>query len=545
MPLTNLPTRWLIGAALLASFASVSARAQATVTVAAQDPVYRDLDRLFGAGLVKKMIVGMKPYSRREIARIVLEASRSPLGREISPTNRRIIDRLSREYAPELRMLAGDTAFGPRFTLDRAAVEALGTNSPNRAIPPDSVGHVEADVNPLLNNRAGRTYRPGTNVAAELDASWRLSREVVVRVAPRAIVNADGGDAFAEASIEAASMTFVGHNVQFEAGRQQFVWGQGMEGGLLGSTSGRPLDMLRLANDTPYTIPHFAPVRGEVVFIDLGPNQRFPYSNIIAYKLSGNPFFLSRFELSASVLSEQGGYGGPHASLIDHLVDIIPPLKYPLHSKNRDQFSNKIAGMDGRLRIPEWSGLQLYAEAQLDDADPRRWWSTFWQDGGHVDGFSFSHLGAADAWSLGGEFHHTGLRFYEHQPYTSGIAFNRTLIGDPLGPQGNAGYLRLTRDDGGTSAFSLDGAIERRGGNVIGTAVQGVSPHETDFHFVVLETKPMEWRHRVMGTWEYCPVAKWRASVQAGYERVHNFDFVYAANRNNFLASATLELLPW
>jgi len=80
---------------------------------------------------------------------------------------------------------------------------------------------------------------------------------------------------------------------------------------------------------------------------------------------------------------------------------------------------------------------------------------------------------------------------------------------------------------------------------VIGTAVDGVSPHETNFRFVVLEKKPMEWRHRVTGTWEYRPAAKWRASLQAGYERVHNFDFVYAANRNSFLASAAIELLSW
>lgn len=533
-----------IGAAFLLVLASANARAQATVTVSLQDPVYRDLDRLFGAGLVKKMIVGIKPYSRREIARIVLEASKSPLGRAVNPTNRRIIERLSRDYAPELRMLAGDTALGPRFHLDRAAVEALGTNSAKRAIPYDSTGHVEADVNPLLDGRAGRTYRAGANVAVETDASWRAGRDLVFQFTPRIVANANGGSEFVAGSIEAASMTFVGHNVAFDVGRQQFVWGQGMDGGMLGSTSGRPLDMLRLANDTPFTIPHFAPARGEVVFIDLGPNQRFPHSNIVAYKLSGNPFFLWRFELSASVLAEQGGYGGPHASLLDHLVDIVPPLKYPLRQKNRSQFSNKFSGMDARFRIPEWSGLQLYAETQLDDADPRRWWSTFWQDAGHIAGFSLSQLGSATDWSLAGEFHHTGLRYYEHNPYTSGIAFNRTLIGDPLGPQGNAGYLRLTRDDGGASSFTLDGAIERRGGDVWGTASKGVSPHEYDFHFVRLETKPNEWRHRVMGTWTYRPTANWRASLQAGYERVHNFGFVYGDGRNNFLASATLELLP-
>lgn len=540
-----MPLRRLIATLLFALGATPSIHAQATVTVPVQDPVYRDLDRLFGAGLVKKMVVGMKPYSRREIARIVLEASKSPLGRAINATNKRIIDRLSREYAPELRMLAGDTALGPRFTLQRAAVEALGTNSPSRAIPSDSTGHIDADVNPLLNDRAGRTYRVGTNVAAEADASWRASRNWVLRVAPRFVANANAGGAFEEGSLDAASLTFLGHNVQVEAGRQQFVWGPGMEGGLLGSTSGRPLDMIRLANDTPYTIPHFAPVRAEVVLVDLGRNQHFPHSNIFAYKLSGNPFFWWRLEASASVLSEQGGEGGPSASLLDNVVDVIPILKYTLHSKNRGQFSNKFAGWEERLRLPELSGLQLYGETQLDDADPRRLKSTFTEDAGHIVGFSFSQLGPATDWSMAGEYHHTGIRYYKHNPYVSGITFNRTLLGDPLGNQGDAGYVRLTRDDGGVNAFELNGAIERRGGDVWEAQEKGVPPFETDFHFVLLEGRPKEWRHRVTATWTYRPEARWRASIESGYERVRNFDFVGGATRNNFLASAMIELLPW
>ena len=65
--------RLLAAAVAFAFVAAHPLRAQATVTVPVQDPVYRDLDRLFGAGLVKKMVVGMKPYSRREIARIVAD----------------------------------------------------------------------------------------------------------------------------------------------------------------------------------------------------------------------------------------------------------------------------------------------------------------------------------------------------------------------------------------------------------------------------------------------------------------------------------------
>ena len=343
--------------------------------------------------------------------------------------------------------------------LNDGRLELLGTNSRPRAIPGDSTGSLEADVNPLLNDRAGRVYRVGTNAAADADMSLRLGWSFVLRADPRVVGNVDGTGGFAQGSMEAASATWLVRDIAIELGRQQFVWGQGMEGGLLGSSSGRPLDMIRIATDTPFFLYKLGPTRGSFIIADLGPNQRFPHSNIVAYKLSGNPF-TSRFELSASVLSEQGGDGGPSATLLDNLVDIIPALKYTLHSKNRTQFSNKFAGWEYRLRLPELSGLQLYAEHQFDDMDPRRWRSTLWEDGGHIFGFSFAQLGAASNLSTAVEFHHTGLRYYQHSPYTTGIAFNRVLIGDPLGKQADGGYWRLLWDDGGASTFTLDAAIE-------------------------------------------------------------------------------------
>lgn len=542
---TALASGMRLFAALLAALMLPAAlAAQATVTVPVQDPVYRDLDRLFGNGVIKTMIVGQKPYSRREIARVVIDASKTPPSRTLSERNRRILERLSREYAPEIKTLRGDTAALKRFVVNDARLELLGTNSPPRSIPRDSTGSVEADVNPLLNDRAGRVYRVGTNAAADADMSLRLARNFVLRADPRVVGNVDGSGTFAQGSLEAASATVLIRNIAIEAGRQQFVWGQGMEGGLLGSTSGRGLDMVRIQTDTPFFLYKLGPARGSFIIADLGPNQRFPHSNIIAYKLSGNPF-TSRFELSASVLSEQGGKGAPAATFLDNIVDVIPALKYTLHSKNRNQFSNKFAGWEYRLRLPELSGLQLYAEHQFDDMDPRRWKSTLWEDGGHIVGFSFAQLGAESNLSTTVEFHHTGLRYYQHSPFTSGIAFNRVLLGDPLGKQADGGYWRLMWDAGGASTMTLDAAIERRGGDVYSGGATGTLGHETNFHFTKLEAKPNEFRHRAGLTWMYRAPKVWRGSLEGAYERATNYDFVGGVSRNGFLMTASVEFLPW
>src|ERR1700755_2826488 len=108
----------LLAALLAALMPPAALGAQATVTVPVQDPVYRDLDRLFGSGLIKTMMVGQRPYSRREIARIVIEASQTPSRRPMSERNRRILERLQRAYAPQVDALRGDATHLRRAVLD-------------------------------------------------------------------------------------------------------------------------------------------------------------------------------------------------------------------------------------------------------------------------------------------------------------------------------------------------------------------------------------------------------------------------------------------
>src|SRR4029077_15674442 len=50
--------------------------AQATVDVSPLDHIYEDIDLLIAHGLVSTAIIGQRPFSRREIARIIVEASR-------------------------------------------------------------------------------------------------------------------------------------------------------------------------------------------------------------------------------------------------------------------------------------------------------------------------------------------------------------------------------------------------------------------------------------------------------------------------------------
>ena len=500
--------------------------AQSRVTVPVQDPVYRDIDRLIALRLVEVGLYGQRPYSRREIARLAREAKAAIERREVSGATRRIVERMALAFRADIQQMETRNV-PPRSWVVGGALEGLWLSTRPRGIPTDGLGSVDASIDPLLDGRAGRSYNQEENLAVETRGELHLRERLSLRLHQR-LVNS-------ESRLEAASATMPIRNVTIEAGRQPIVWGQGMEGGLLFSSSGRPLDMLRISTDLPFRgwfIKGTSPMRGSIVAAHLGERQHFPNSFLIAYKLSGHPF-TNRVELAASVLGVQGGRGAPPGSFLDHVQDLIPPLKY-MFPDNTTQFSNKMAGWEYRLRLPELSGLQLYAEHAFEDMDPRRWGSTFWEDGGHIFGASLNDLGADGALSATTEFHHTGLRFYKHGVFLSGMSFNGTLFGDPLGNQADAGYVRLEWDRGGSRRIALNLALERRDGDEYTALADG--PDEDNFRFQMLRSVPAEWRSRIDVTYRArMKDVDW--SFRGGFERLRDYAFTPGSSRNNFLIS--------
>lgn len=521
---------------ILLGLTPVAAAQVATVPMG--DPVYHDLDRVLATGLVDYGFAGQRPYTRREIARMVASAQRKLPSPRANQATTRIIARLAERFATEIHMLGGGVrgAWTSRLLIHG---EVMGLSSPARGIPDDPVGSVDATINPLVDGRAGRSYMEGASAAIEADQEVLFSSWFAARVRPRAIAGRHAGRNDHGPSMQAASAAVKMRNIVAEIGRQEIVLGQGMEGGLMSSTSSRPLDMLRFTTDAPFRAPLFSrvlgPMRGTVLVADLGADQRFPHSAFVEYKLSTHPF--RRLEIAAAVSAILLGEGAPRTSAWNYFIDLVPPLKYLLPDDSA-QFSNKMAGWEYRLRIPEWRGLQMYAEHAFDDMDPRRWGSTFWEDGGHLVGVSMQNLAGDGALSATAELHHTGLRFYQHANFTSGMAFNGTLLGSPLGNEADAGYLRVRWDGGGVTTLTVDVSAERRDGDVI--TVVATQPDLSGFRFERVAFNPAERRQRAVVSFTR-DAARRRMTLRAGVERVANFSFVGGARRTNFLIGATVD----
>ncbi|MGH7620198.1 MAG: capsule assembly Wzi family protein [Gemmatimonadaceae bacterium] len=520
---------WVLALLVVARLAT----AQATTTVPPGARVYRDIERLGALGLIDTLLMGARPYSERDITRMLL-AARAHVDRNPAAS----------EWAE--RVIQGDLAhYGVHENrpFDAAQAEAVLLDSPFRPAPSDPNGVIDATINPLAANRGGRPIADGSTLGVETWHSATLGPYVAAAIAPR-VTFLDwrgGGASSVHASIQAGELSALVAGLSLEVGRAYTVFGQSSTGGLLFSPSGPPLDMVRLSNDVPWTVPLVSrilgPLRGELLVADLGTREIHPHSKLVGYHLAALPH--PQFELGVEVIDAMGGAGGPPASFGDRVLDAIPIFD-ALRTGSDFQFSNKIAGVDARWRMPRWAGFELYLEGDVDDFDPRRLRSSLLEDGGYLAGMSFSCLVSCGALSVRAEYHQTGIRYYTHNDYP--IESRGQLLGDPLGPRGIGAYLDVDDDLGARGTLSLEGAFEIRSGNLYGSDTTGA--RDAGFHFVQTVHRPGEKRWRGLVTWTARDAARIAPRISGGIERVSNYAFVAGAARTNAIGEIGLAVRP-
>ncbi|MDX1387275.1 MAG: hypothetical protein R3257_06760, partial [bacterium] len=169
---------------------------QASVNVNNLDPAYRDIGKLVGHGLIDRIIMGQRPWSRREFGRLTGEAMRNlpriekqlhdpdisekkkaKLRRRLEYVNT-ILKRLKRRFHEELIQLGyvkGDSKWYSVHLLDHADANLNINNSLPRTIPPNGLGTADALINPLLQYQQGRHIIDGSNLSLETVTWLRAS----------------------------------------------------------------------------------------------------------------------------------------------------------------------------------------------------------------------------------------------------------------------------------------------------------------------------------------------------------------------------------
>ena len=255
--------------------------------------MYRDIDQLTAAGLIDTIVSGTRPYSAREVARLLSDAKRN-LGRLRSGAGweDEIISADLERYAPHANR-----------AIDEARVDAAVMSSPTRAVPTTPTARstrrstrwrrIEAAFRwPTVRRRRSRR-----STARRSDRTWPWPSPFDP---PAGALPGDSGLALFR--VQSASVSALLGNVRVDAGRTSVMFGQAPTSGLLLSDNAPQLDMIRVANDRPTAFPWFfhslGPVVGTLFVADLGTTDPvYPHAKLAGYQLSMLP--TSRVELGA------------------------------------------------------------------------------------------------------------------------------------------------------------------------------------------------------------------------------------------------------
>jgi membrane-associated phospholipid phosphatase len=431
--------------------------------------IYPALERLAAMGYVNKAVLGLRPWTRIECARLVSEASERQADTDAPPEVQQLYTGLAEEFRHEFEVASGES--NSHLQLESVYQRSLGVSGR----PLTDNQHFGQTV---LND-SGRPLQEGFNTVAGA-SGWATAGPFVIyasgeyQSAPSApalspavlgfISSADGLPPNAPSLPIAAISRFrlldayVGmtlSNWQFSYGRRSLWWGPSEGGTMLFSNNAGPLDnMFTVDRVSPFRLPWVFRYLGEMrlqAFIGQLSGQEFlsrtfsgvpgPTVGQYGQELHPQPFlsgekisfkFTRNFEFNLSKTTIYGGPGNPLT------LSTFFKSTFGQHVHG-DVLGDGRSAVDFSYRIPklrDW--LTAYGEAFTEDeispiAYPGK--STF-QGGLYF--VRVPRISKLDLRLEGGSTSPVGYDvcggcFYTNAQYVNGYTNNRALIGTWLG----------------------------------------------------------------------------------------------------------------
>jgi len=430
--------------------------------------VYGAFERLAGLGYANTAILGLKPWTRIECARLTSEAGDAlQLSQAAHDDAATLQARLQREFAYELNLLSG----GRNLT---ANVESLYTRVVSISGPPLTDSY---HFGQTVAYDFGRPFERGTNaqaggsfsaaagpVAIYVRTEYQHSpsapapsdalRNVIASAdnVPVSVVPAGSINTINRPRLLDAYATVNLSNWQLVIGKQSLDWGPGVSGSMIWSDNIEPVDMVRLVNPEPFRLPgflsHIGPVRIDQFFGRLAghPYVQRPFE--YGQKFNVKPF--SFLELGFGRTVTIGGTGGTPLTqtqgepltlnnLWHSALGVYDPHYHSVPGDNHSE-------MDWTFYIPRVRNyIVLYGDASAADdilpvENPPR---NPWHPGiyvtripgipkldFHLEGVSTESPSAA----VGGG--NNGKVDYYNYDYRDGYTNNGNLIGNTVGREG-------------------------------------------------------------------------------------------------------------
>jgi Capsule assembly protein Wzi/PAP2 superfamily len=435
--------------------------------------VYSTFERLAALRYVSSAILGLKPWTRMECARLTEEAAESLQDADKpNPEVAGFVARLQQEFGYETGLLSG----GHNLTanVDSLYVRAVSISGPaltdsyhfgqtvaydfgrpfERGTNGQAGGSFDASAGPLtIYVRAEYQHAPAAPAFSDSARSViaRADGVPLSEVQSGAVANTNQAqllDAYAAVDV---------HNWQLVLGRQSLSWAPGPDS-MMWSDNIEPVTMVRLVNPEPFLLPgllrHLGPVRVDQFFGRLEGHPYIPNPFVYGQKINVKLFpFL---ELGFGRRSMLGGAGGDPLTTGNLIHSLFGLATGGTASSPGSVPGDEESEMDWTFYVPKVRNyIVLYGDAYAEDdilpiENPAR---NPWHPGIyvtripgisrldlHVEGVSTEQPGLIAA--AGGGNH--GILNYWNQSYRDGNTNRGNLIGNAVGRDGRTIQCWLT-----------------------------------------------------------------------------------------------------
>jgi hypothetical protein len=265
-------------ACLLILACTANGWALSSTNIPLDSPLYGYLDKLAGMGLITSDMHDLRPYSKAEVARLLLEAEANFAAQTSSPPFARDLIQRVRELVPREEELRAEPEKKPPV-LDWNPVNSLRMryvyldgiprdyNRPvfirggqsafgfiGGKLRPDSDAGVLYDAGtegtPMMENNDGVVYRRGNNGELRWSAEGYLSDKASALVEP--MVLASSGDTTVR--INRGYVKLGGGGLELLAGRDENWFGPGYRGALTLSNNASNFDQVKLSSPEPLDV---------------------------------------------------------------------------------------------------------------------------------------------------------------------------------------------------------------------------------------------------------------------------------------------------
>jgi len=529
-------------AALVALFVFMPGAAWglASNNIPLDSPMYLYMEKLSGFGLVDTDINGLKPFSKAEAARIVLEAEGN-IGRLKPEDSGFVVELISRakelipreidlynieEKAPvfdwnpvsSMRLryvfLDGEPRNFTRRVNSTGGESFFGFSEARPRFPHGSTQQeTGTEGTPLLENNEGVIYRRGSNLELRDEFEVFLTRYASAEAEPRVLTTQGSGDIKSNVGItlNKGYVKLGGNGLELEVGRDGNWFGQGFRGTTVLTDNAANLDMLKLSSPEPVDWPWFkrnvgllkyALVVSRLSASGTGADLRRPWLAVV--KLSVKPWPFLEFGLNFARQT-----GGPNAggNGLGGIVQVGAAY----------DGSNTLGGLEFRWRLPWFRGTTVYWEYSGED---NRVFVPIVES--HIAGIYVPRLTSDGRNDFRFEFYFGNPVAYTDYQFPEGYTNRDMVMGHSQGGDTKEYFTRFTHYFSARHYLAVEYFHTQRGrlGRLGAEAVE-----EKD-------AGRLFWRLPVVDNWD--------ALIGYGYEDIRNFNLVRGVHRENQLARVDL-----